>query len=100
MMGILLTQLPISFRYYGLSGGVAQVVEHTAHIRSVRGSKPCTAKLLTHQGDSSLVARHVDPTVTLLGNARGVNTTDRGISALSQFKYLYDRNLVLRRESC
>ncbi len=44
-MGILLTQFPISFRYYRFSGGVAQVVEHTAHIRSVRGSKPCTANV-------------------------------------------------------
>jgi hypothetical protein len=30
---------------------------------------------LTRQGDSSRAAKHVDPTVTLLGDACGVNTT-------------------------
>jgi hypothetical protein len=30
-----------------LIGGVAQTVEHAAHIRSVRGSSPCTAIIIS-----------------------------------------------------
>jgi hypothetical protein len=33
----------LSAIFFTLDGGVAQVVEHATHIRSVRGSNPCTA---------------------------------------------------------
>jgi hypothetical protein len=45
----LLTEMLFSSRFpSALQGGVAQLAEHAAHIRSVRGSTPCTATILTH----------------------------------------------------